>query len=75
MAAEAEAVTEMDLMTTPQVARLFGKSQLTILNWRRRRGLPTILIKGDLSHATRYDRKAVLAWAKKHKVPTTTDDS
>ena len=56
------------LITIQEVCRIFGKTRLTVKQWRDVRGLPYVLIPGDGRDDVRYRRKDVLAWAKANKV-------
>lgn len=52
------------LMTHSDVCRLFRKSELTIMLWRQNDGLPAIRIPGESRDTLRYERNAVMSWAK-----------
>jgi len=51
------------LMTTRDVADMFGVTSMTVHLWRMNRGLPVIVIPGDTRPAIRYDRADVVSWA------------
>jgi hypothetical protein len=55
-----------DLVDTNYVMQLFRRSELTIAYWRKNDGLPYVRIKGNARDTIRFDRKAVLRWAKKN---------
>jgi hypothetical protein len=66
-----ETVEELKgLMTTAQVADLFGKSPLTITLWRKEKGLPYVRIPGDGRDTIRFHEGRVKKWAKKNQVQT-----
>lgn len=53
------------LLTTEQVAKVFGKTVLTVLTWRKEEGLPYVVIPGEDRHTIRFRVKRVRAWADK----------
>jgi len=53
---------------TAFLTRLFGRSSLTVLLWRQKKGLPYLRIPGEGRDVIRYDKREVLAWAKIHRV-------
>ena len=52
-----------NLLTTSDLCKLFKRGWLTILIWRRDKGLPYVRIPGHKRDTIRFDRKAVLKWA------------
>jgi hypothetical protein len=54
------------LWTVQELKRRMNKSNMTIHNWRRERGLPYIEIKGDVRSTIRFVPNEVRAWARKH---------
>lgn len=64
---ECSGVTLIDLsgtLNTADLTRLFSRSPLTILLWRKNKNLPYIRIKGEKRDTIRYDRAKVEEWAK-----------
>jgi len=57
------------LAKTADVAEAFGKTQMTIFNWRRWRGLPFLAFTEHRRPIILFDKVQVLRWAKKHDVP------
>lgn len=58
------------MISTPDVAEAFGKTNMTIFNWRMYRGLPCIVVP----HRARrpiilFEKTAVVRWARLHNVP------
>lgn len=67
-----ENVTVIDnQLTTADLMAMFNRSGLTIMVWRKSRGLPYIRITGAVRDTIRYDKVAVLRWARKHGKDTT----
>lgn len=54
-----------DLLPMADVCRAFNRSELTILHWRQRKGMPYVLITGSQRPTIRFRLSAVEAWAKK----------
>lgn len=59
-----------DLMTTKEVAEIFGVSLLTIYTWRCEKDLPFIRIGGGGIPVIRFDPKQVREWAKQKNIST-----
>lgn len=53
------------LLTTIDVAQLFGVTIQTVHQWRRDKDLPSICIPGSVRVATRYSRAEVARWAQR----------
>ena len=54
-------------VTTKFLCRLFDRSELTIIYWRRDNGLPYIEIPSDARPTVRFVLKEVLKWGKRNK--------
>ncbi len=52
-----------EFVTSGFLARLFGRTPLTIKNWRRYKDLPYVLIPGDASPTIRFRLEEVIEWA------------
>lgn len=52
------------LVTPAALRRMFGCSEMTLLDWRRNKGLPAYVIPGESRPAIRFDLKQVRQWAK-----------
>lgn len=52
-----------NLATISTLCTLFRRSELTVLSWRRHKGLPYVRIPGDSRDSVRYDLDAVKEWA------------
>lgn len=50
-------------LDTTEVEALFGKSSLTIIQWRKCHGMPHIRIPSAKAYSIRYDLAEVLEWA------------
>lgn len=53
-------------LTSGDLARLFARTPLTILNWRRGESLPYVVIPGEGRDSIRYDLAAVVRWAERN---------
>lgn len=73
MVAMAEPTTESNevyrilegLVDTEYLAKLFARSEQTIMLWRQHDGLPYVRIPGSGRDTIRYDKAEVLEWARK----------
>jgi len=54
------------LMTMPDVLQMFDITIGTLQTWRAQKGFPTIVIPGRARNTIRFEKKAVLKWAKKN---------
>ncbi len=54
-----------NLLTTNDLCNLFRRSLMTILIWRKNKGLPYIRIPGSKRDTIRFDQEAVLEWAQR----------
>lgn len=54
-----------DLLTTADLMQMFGRTELTILNWRKA-GMPYINIPGTKRATIRFDRKSVMEWTQRN---------
>lgn len=59
---------EADLLESQEVEALFGRKWLTLLNWRKERGMPYVLVPTQGKRVVRYRLNPVLAWARKEKI-------
>lgn len=57
-----------NLWTITDVAKYFGKCEMTIRLWRENKELPAITIKGDQRPALRFIPNEVREWARKNKI-------
>jgi hypothetical protein len=53
-------------VTEQYVIALLGRSEASVYQYRRFRGLPFVEIPGDVRKTIRYDVKAVITWARKN---------
>lgn len=54
-----------NLLTEEDLSRLFRRSKLTIMLWRKD-GLPYVRIKGSHRDTIRFERTEVMVWARKN---------
>jgi hypothetical protein len=54
------------LITAAEVRRALGISTMTLHIWRRRRGLPTVVIPGEGRNTIRFLPDEVADWAKQN---------
>lgn len=52
-----------NLLTSDDLCKMFRKTPLTIINWRKYYNLPVLLIPGNKKSAVRFDKDAVVKWA------------
>lgn len=50
-------------LTTAEVCKGFCVGELTILNWRKRRGLPYVVMRGSGRDTIRFREERVREWA------------
>ncbi len=55
-------------LMTPDIAKAFGRSVVTINTWRAARGLPFVKLPGGARAPIRYDEGAIRKWAIANKV-------
>lgn len=60
-----------ELLTTLALSRMFQVTEMTILTWRRHRGLPFIVIPSEGRDAIRYRTDDVKLWAKREGLQLT----
>jgi hypothetical protein len=54
-----------DLLTSEDLCRIFRKTPLTIINWRKG-GMPTVIIRGSKRNTIRFRRNDVMKWAQEN---------
>lgn len=57
------------ILTTKQVASMFGVTVMSIYNWRMNRNLPFHYLPGGSKPPVRYDEGLVIHWSEIHNVP------
>ncbi len=55
----------LNLLTTRDLARIARKTELTILNWRKK-GLPIVTVPGSGRDSVRFIRDEAIAWMKEN---------
>lgn len=58
-----------ELLTTQDLVEMFGRTELTISNWREQFGLPYVVIPGNERDAIRFRENKVRKWAERQGVP------
>ncbi len=61
-----EVVEVIELLTTEDLVRRFGRSKITVNNYRKVRGLPYVRLPGRARDSIRYRTGRVVKWARKH---------
>lgn len=58
-----DAPNQAELLTTHDLEQIFKTNRMTLWRWRKKYGLPVVLVKGNKQDGVRYDKKAVKEWA------------
>lgn len=61
-------------LTTRQLTYMFDVTGMTILTWRKKRGLPCHQLPGGLKPPVRFDEGLVIEWANRQGIPIVRDD-
>lgn len=62
-----------ELLTINDVCHMFDVGQMTIWTWRRELNLPEIEIPGNKRSNIRFEKPAVIKWAKENDKPIVND--
>lgn len=54
------------LLTSKQLQRLFGVTNMTLYHWQRKLGLPRVTLMGGKNPPIRFDEGVVLEWGRLH---------
>lgn len=59
-----------ELWTSTEICTIFDKHVVTIIEWKKSKGLPFITLRNDSKHkAVFYVKKEVIAWATEKGIP------
>ena len=59
-------VLEGKYLTHREVAKGFARSEVTIFNWKKSKGLPYLVLPGTTKDAIRYELDSVVQWAEEN---------
>jgi hypothetical protein len=55
-------------LTVQDLVQMFGRTGMTVHNWRKHRGLPTVVIPGHARSTLRFRLHDVMAWARDNDI-------